>query len=65
MEEDQRIDVHRLWEIIRLMQSCDLIYVSLSPLRKGRPHTCAYNQIQNFLRVDTLAFVILQTDDSM
>lgn len=65
MEEDQPIDVHSLWEIIRLIQSCDFMYVSLSPLREGRPHTCAYNQIQNFLRVDILAFVILQTINSM
>lgn len=35
MEEDQPIDVHRVWEIVRLMQPCDSMHVSLSPLPEG------------------------------
>jgi len=35
MEEDQPIDVHRLWEIVCLMQPRDSMHVSLSSLPEG------------------------------
>lgn len=41
------------------------MFVSLGPFLERRPHTCAYSQIQNFLRVDLLAFVKLQAIDPM
>jgi len=65
MEEDQPIDVHREWEIVRLMQPCDSMHVSLSPLPEGGSYTCAHSQIQDFLGVDFLALIILQTTNLM